>query len=166
MQKTIDEFYKEFNGGFRYISNLWKEAMALDCLYPIREQTAITIAARLRVILNDEGGNTSLLSQIGMQNRFFFTTPAYSHISDMPSNIVFNAKMVSVVCKADKFYCQANDHMPDKKVMLNFDAWWNEIVIDSKHEEFSLITRRDMVLTLADKQGGAYVDAEYDTAYW
>ena len=38
--------------------------------------------------------------------------------------------------------------------------------IDSKSEQLSQISRRDVVLTLSDKEGGAHVDPIYDRAYY
>ena len=44
-----------------------------------------------------------------------------------------------------------------------FDVWWQKIVIiDAKKQKFS---RKDLILALANKVGGAHVDPELDADY-
>lgn len=46
---------------------------------------------------------------------------------------------------------------------IKFPDWWNKIVIvDSKKSKFN---RRELVLALANKDGGAHVDPDLDQAY-
>lgn len=45
----------------------------------------------------------------------------------------------------------------------DFDEWWNKIVIsDGNVQGNTYFTRKDIVLYLADKEGGAHVDSNYD----
>jgi len=54
-----------------------------------------------------------------------------------------------------------NQTRPKKYVI--FSEWWEKVVIvDSNKNKF---TRRELVLTLANKEGGAHVDPLIDEAY-
>ena len=49
------------------------------------------------------------------------------------------------------------------KPRKRFDEWWNAVIIlDEGGQKF---TRKDLVLALANKEGGAHVDPELDAAY-
>jgi hypothetical protein len=62
------------------------------------------------------------------------------------------------------FYAPLQDGSPSRPCKYaKFPDWWNQIVIvDSKKSKFN---RRDLVLALANKDGGAHVDPELDQAY-
>lgn len=46
---------------------------------------------------------------------------------------------------------------------VSFNEWWEEVVI--KDNEGSTFTRKDLVLTMANKDGGAHVDPKLDEQY-
>jgi hypothetical protein len=52
----------------------------------------------------------------------------------------------------------------DKNKKRSFDNWWERLIIykDNKNNEF---TRRDLVLAVANKEGGAHVNPKLDQAY-
>lgn len=53
---------------------------------------------------------------------------------------------------------------PDKIKKVRFDDWWNKIVlVDAKHK--SILTRKDVVLTVANQDGGAHIDPNLNEAY-
>lgn len=45
----------------------------------------------------------------------------------------------------------------------SFENWWSQVVIDDKSG--GVFTRKDLVLALANKDGGAHVDPELEPAY-
>jgi hypothetical protein len=48
--------------------------------------------------------------------------------------------------------------------MVSFETWWNSAVfVDTKKNRF---TRKDLVVTLADQDGGAHVDPGLDQKYY
>lgn len=49
------------------------------------------------------------------------------------------------------------------KGQLFFPQWWNKIVIVDKHKH--KFTRRDLILALANQDGGAHVDPKLDKEY-
>lgn len=166
MKKDNEELEHKLDLTIKFIDRLVHEALALDCLDHTRESFATTIATQLRVLLNDEGRNNSLLSQVGIKDSIFYITRPTLCLNVV--NMLTTANMVKFVANSDNgAYCMVDDFKPKDKAgfSCSFEAWWNEIVIDSKHEKLSHITRRDVVLVLADKEGGAHVDREYDEAY-
>jgi hypothetical protein len=52
--------------------------------------------------------------------------------------------------------------VPPRRV--TFNHWWNEPVLGARHRTAPL-TRRDFILALANKEGGAHVDPELDAIY-
>ena len=53
--------------------------------------------------------------------------------------------------------------MPKQKEVLSFDEWWNdEVIFDSG---ISTLTRRDLVLSVANKDGGAHFDHKVSKKY-
>lgn len=166
MKKESSELQRKLEQTIAFIDHLVQEALTLDCLNPMRETFATTIATQLRVLLNDEGRNNSLLNQLGIKNSIFYVTKPTICLQVL--NMLTTANMVSFVGNsADGVYCKVNDFKNPKQGGYSccFDAWWSEIIIDSKHEQLSHISRRDVILVLADKEGGAHVDGDFDEAY-
>lgn len=48
-----------------------------------------------------------------------------------------------------------NESFNDK--LIDFEDWWNEVVLANDKESFS---RRDIILRISDKEGGAHVDSK------
>jgi hypothetical protein len=46
---------------------------------------------------------------------------------------------------------------------VSFDEWWNRVIFRSK--EGQQISRRDLILSVADQDGGAHIDPELNEAY-
>ena len=52
---------------------------------------------------------------------------------------------------------------PTWSCWTDFETWWNQVIFrDLEGQE---LTRRDLVLVVADQDGGAHVDASLDEAY-
>ena len=47
--------------------------------------------------------------------------------------------------------------------MMPFQEWWDEVVIRDSGD--NLFSRSDLVLTMADQDGGAHVDPDLNEAY-
>lgn len=46
---------------------------------------------------------------------------------------------------------------------VSFKNWWEEIVVKDRNGE--VFTRKDLVLAVANKEGGAHVDPQLDEAF-
>lgn len=125
------------------------------------ETEAYQIANILRSLLHDTGKSTSVLSYIDWKEKMFYYSSAapYSFINLMPYNGLVYQKIT--VGKGVE-YVSGMDDKERQIICLSFDDWWNQIVIDDKNEKF---TRKDLVLYIANKEGGCHVDAEVDENY-
>lgn len=166
MKKDIDTLRKKLDDSVVYIESTVKQALQLECTDSLRAEYAIAIATRLRVLLNDEGRNDSLTKMLGIKDHLVFPAISKDPLANAPANMMFTSLLTSFnIRNKDAFY-KANEFSNAEDLLYTFDAWWHEIVIDSKHEKFSQISRRDVIMTLADKEGGAHVDETYDTSYY
>lgn len=166
MKKETDTLCKKLRDSVAFLENTVRLALQLECTDPLRSEYAIAIATKLRVLLNDEGRNTSLTNLLKIKDHLVFTAIKADPLANIPANMVFTSILTSINIKSNTaFYC-VNKFSNVEDLLYTFDAWWNEIVIDSKYEQFSQISRRDVILTLADKEGGAHVDESYDIAHY
>lgn len=166
MKKDIDTLRKKLDDSVVYIESTVKQALQLECTDSLRAEYAIAIATRLRVLLNDEGRNDSLTKMLGIKDHLVFPAISKDPLANAPANMMFTSLLTSFNIKNKDAFYKANEFSNAEDLLYTFDAWWHEIVIDSKHEKFSQISRRDVILTLADKEGGAHVDEIYDTSYY
>ncbi len=123
------------------------------------QDEALSIAVRLRVLLHDARRQKSLLTQVGMKDAL----PYHSSVSQFSGHsLIFYSGLSAISMTAG----EDSDYSPmlnmNKARLLNFDDWWNELIIDDKENLFS---RRDLVLNVADTAGGAHVDEGLEEAY-
>ncbi len=160
--KSFADLKKSFQGSIDYIKHELDLALKMDYADEMRFQSAITIANRLRMLLNDEGRNRSLLEQLHLKKKLLFDLSSV----DLASNLIFSAKLLGVGVQADRFFWTPNEVSRMYNVVGSFEEWWNEIIIDDKGENSNQVSRRDVVLTLCDKEGGAHLDPDFDGAYY
>lgn len=108
------------------------------------------IAASLRILFHQSNnGSNSLLSQLKLPILFISSGGLYT-----PSNLLSSWTLLSMEIGPKGLY-----YLPVKSssrtFLLKFEDWWNEIIFDDKTNVF---TRKDIVLFVANKDGGAHVD--------
>lgn len=118
------------------------------------------LAVSVRVLVHDTGASTSLLSLTNKKNvKFLDTAEPYNDENLLSHSSLVQIHMTAVGTKPMAFL-DADIHLN----WIGFDAWWNGIVfVDQQKNEFS---RKDIVLYLANKDGGAHVDHEIDERYY
>ena len=123
------------------------------------------LAVVLRVLLHDTNSSKSVLGQLGVKDKLRFEDTA-EHIN--PKNLIVSAPGL-VIMKFDPQ--RGGQYVPplDEKLPghihppVPFKPWWNlEILRDQESAAWS---RRSLVLTLANKEGGAHVDPSLTPAY-
>lgn len=122
------------------------------------------MATTMRVLLHDTKTSHSLLQQLDYKRQMRFVNSAYSVV---PHNLLPHLGLVGFTKKGDKpsFAATWNDSAAAgySRGYQSFDNWWNyTVIIDSKRVAF---TRRDLILSLSNQDGGAHVDPTLDTAY-
>jgi hypothetical protein len=115
------------------------------------------IATSVRVLVHDTDVSHSLLEQLGYKQTLQFLTLALPNKSYNrgPYHGLLDIDL------ANRVYVPKLDQVPPRPI--SFRDWWSDAVL--KDGDGTLYTRRDLVLALANKDGGAHVDPEMDEAY-
>ncbi len=126
------------------------------------EGEAKRIAVSIRVLVHDTQQSASLLGQLNRKSGQFFNSalPVVAGNKGTYSGLVVMSMVPGVGAKYVAFLDEgptgAANYVP-------FDSWWHGVVfVDSKGNGLS---RKDLVLAVANKDGGAHVDKSLDRAY-
>jgi hypothetical protein len=127
------------------------------------EDEAKRLALTVRVMVHDTKKCASLFTQLGMKNSLQFCDSAWPH--NQRSLISYGGLVCHASGAANNTlrYLAFLDHSPFPAKNVDFDEWWNALVF-SKPDNTAL-SRRDLVLTVADQDGGAHVDPAIDEIY-
>jgi hypothetical protein len=124
------------------------------------------LAVTIRILVHNTKKSQSLLTQLQLKHLLFFDTAvAYN-----PNNYFSYCGLAIVTIsptEGGEFIplCLAPPGMPgvSSPKQIQFDSWWNaKVIVDQTRKEY---TRRDLVLTVCDREGGAHVDPKLDAAY-
>ncbi len=120
------------------------------------------IALSLRVLLHHHGQSKALLEQLGIRNKRFLDTARELN----PRNILSDCTLASMrLGGGESKYlalCQAGGGAFQPS-WLRFPDWWNKNII--KDEQGRFFNRRELVLNVANTDGGGHVDPTLDEAY-
>jgi hypothetical protein len=131
--------------------------LACDGFDNWNELEAVNIALRLRLLLHD-----SLLAKIGMKNISFIST-RHEFNKDNPMSYI--GLVNTFIGNNNVKYIPALDDIPYKCRHLNFEEWWNEVIFGFGNEIRNTLTRRDIVIEVADTDGWAHVDKKIKKVY-
>lgn len=120
------------------------------------------LAAAIRVLVHDTGNSKSLLGQLGLKNISFYDTSMPRH----PKNIMtYNGITAIDQQPQGATYIALLDNLPPAipPRWVSFDEWWEMVIFADQvgHET----TRRDLILAVANKDGGSHVDPLLDEKY-
>lgn len=126
------------------------------------EAVAKHISLSLRVLLHHHGQSRALLDQLGLRGgRFFTSAPPLN-----PRNLLTECNLVLIRAGstgARYLPLVAGGAPPFPLQPIPFVDWWNDPVLkDNRSRTFC---RRELVLNVADTDGGAHVDPELEEAY-
>jgi len=124
------------------------------------EEEAKRLAVTIRVLVHNTSSSHALLKQIGKELDFYDTSLDFD-----PNNIMEHAGLISILSESNQFRYVANlDNIPPNVVkMIEFEKWWEKIVfVDEKGRKLS---RKDLIKTAANQDGGAHVDPSLDETY-
>jgi len=143
-------------------------------------------ASTLRTLLHDTSNSTSLLKHLNSKSIKFIDTSApeggFSNfdLANIRLDLDFiafinNTPYAGLVAKEVKphngnllmkfkpLYKHHNNSSARMYKDLDFDVWWNSKIFDSKTGY--VLTRKDLILALANKDGGAHIDDKIDERY-
>jgi len=123
------------------------------------------MAVSLRVLLYDSKTSVSLLAQLKVKDRWMFTDTAepVNPVNLAPTQGLVFMKMTWG--ESGEYVAPLDNLSPGRiKPPANFAGWWNNLVmvLPSAGERWC---RREFVLELAHKEGGAHVDPTLTQRY-
>jgi hypothetical protein len=123
------------------------------------EGEAKRLAVSLRVLFHDTSQSHSLLGQLNRLGGDFVS----SAIPHQTGNVATHGGLImTAMSEGGARYFAPLDDVPSER-WLPFASWWNEIVfVDASRAE---LTRRNLVLAVANQDGGAHVDPHLNEAY-
>lgn len=129
-------------------------------------EEAKRMAVAIRVIAHDTRNSKSLLKHIGYKDSITFYDTASDILPGQINNIALLEMHMSPndIPETNPFKPRL-DRQPTvpRPEMVSFDQWWQRNVI---YDDFgNVITRRELILTMANQDGGAHVDSEINEAY-
>ncbi len=133
-------------------------SLAFDTGY---EGEAKRLATSLRVLLHDTQKSKSLLGQLNKKDLLFLDTS----IEFNPNNLLTHNGLTYAQVSANeaKFIPFLDDKPGGNIKRTEFEKWWNKIIIvDNQRNK---IRRKDLVLHLANQDGGSHVDPNLDEVY-
>jgi hypothetical protein len=120
------------------------------------------ISLSLRVLLHHHGQSRALLDQLGLRSGRFLDSAGPIN----PKNLLTECNLVALrITGQGGHYLPviATGGLPRPMHAIPFANWWNDPVLkDNRSRTFC---RRELVLHVADTDGGAHVDPELDEAY-
>lgn len=120
------------------------------------------IALNIRVLMHHHGSSKALLEQLGIRSIHFLDSAGPIN----PNNLASTSNLlVTRVSSAGAEHLSAVEAggSPYPGRRLSFADWWNQpVIVDSKRRQFN---RRELILQVADTDGGAHVDTALDEAY-
>lgn len=126
------------------------------------EVVAKHISLSLRVLLHHRGQSRSLLDQLGLRcGRYLSSAPPLN-----PANLLTESNLIVMhvgTTGARYLPLIAAGGLPTPLQPVPFSEWWNNPVLKDNHGR--MFCRRELVLNVADTDGGAHVDPELDEAY-
>lgn len=120
------------------------------------------IALSLRVLLYHHGQSRALLEQLGLRNAKYYDSAGPIN----PKNLLSECNLIILHASATggRYIPQVTaggGPFPPKKVTL--ERWWNEPVL--KDQQGRMFNRCELILNVADTDGGAHVDPELEEVY-
>lgn len=127
--------------------------------------SAKAMATTIRVLLHDTRNSKSLLSQLNKKDTLFYDT---AEVITEPQPGTQRAgsfsALLGIGVGATGGYIPYFDKMPGHVARrVSFDDFWNEIIfIDHNNNTF---TRKEVVLYVANQDGGSHVDPDLEEKY-
>jgi len=157
VKQSKQDLYKHLNENLNFLKG---SAAAFDAGF-VGE--AKRMAVTIRVLLHDTKNSKSLLGLLGLKDktRYLDTSPDLNKKNMMSHTGLVHTRATD---QGVSYYAPLSNGIPDNKPKyIRFPDWWNKVVI--KDQKKNTFKRRELVLTLANQDGGAHVDPELNEGY-
>lgn len=125
------------------------------------EIEAKRIALAIRILVHDTNSSHSLLKQMNKKTQIQYIDSTLDG-SLMSAHALVGMRITNKSGQKSG-YSPRLDRYKDKYKKIAFDTWWNQIVCKDKHG--NTLSRQNLILIMANKDGGAHVDSKISTAY-
>ena len=120
------------------------------------------ISTIIRILFHESKYSKSLLKQIGIRDISWLNTSHGLHLDNQISECSLLTMKITGLYGKYMPKCHTDYSMDEYNYKL-FPEWWNmPVILDEKQQIF---TRRDIVLYVANTDGGAHVDETLDEKY-
>lgn len=122
---------------------------------------APNLARIMRILFRKTRNQHPLLEQAGLEGSMFVDTA----IQETTGGLLSYAGLISTALRSDGtvgFRADLDDRLGNR--LVAFDEWWNASVI--RTQQGQRYTRADVVLAVADQDGGTHVDPTLSEAYF
>ena len=144
---------------------------------------AVQIATQLRVLVHDTNKSTSLLMQTGQKNNIQYVDSSIKHRHSFSFWTIENVSYQTIISNGDIYVGLLRKKMTDglngNMPTLDFAPLMGDNSRESQWGDFATwytgqtmfeyrqlkMTRKDIICTLANKEGGAHVDLNYSDDY-
>lgn len=128
---------------------------------------AKSIATSVRVFVHDTKNSTSLLRQLSLKSNKFFDTsisPEGGPGLENTTRVGSFCGLIGMALGGKQTYMPFLDEAPPNIAgYVEFDDYWNRVIfIDNFNNKF---TREEIILAVANQDGGAHVDPDIDEKY-
>jgi hypothetical protein len=114
---------------------------------------AVRLAVVIRVLIHDTKNSRSLLRQMRVKEHVQLAT-SFGWSKKLPANFQ-PTSVLPVLASSDEGGTSAPFPLPVPPILMAVNEWWEEIVWKQK----STLTRKDIIIGTANKEGGAHVQA-------
>lgn len=125
---------------------------------------SLPIATTLRVLCHDTKNQKSLLNQLNLKSSPCFQS---TQVLESSGNKAPFCGLVYVRLNFDKAWFDpkySNQPQGHSFTKVSFDNWWNMVII--RDYEGHQLTRKDLILEVTDRDGGAHVDSSLNETYY
>ncbi|RAP38923.1 hypothetical protein DID80_01670 [Candidatus Marinamargulisbacteria bacterium SCGC AAA071-K20] len=152
-EEIEDQLNKQLNLLSHYVSEYQKVP-----------ELALALATTIRVLCHDTKNQKSLLSQLKFKTSTHFKNTPFLESSDNKAPF---CGLVYIRLNFDRAWFEPKFNETTQSTessSLHFDDWWNTVII--RDYEGRYLSRKDLVLEMADRDGGAHVDKALGEDYY
>ena len=147
---------------YAQIGHMERSAAAFDDGH---EAEAARLATSIRVLVHDNprSASKSILGQLGVKDSLRYLDTSLSHRGLRPDHPGWDAGLASMEIEPGRGgrYVPMLDNLPkERRRYTNFSAWWSKVIY--RRVGFG---RRELVMNLANTDGGAHVDSALEDSY-
>jgi hypothetical protein len=148
-RSSDDRFHEKFNEQIQFLA---RSSELFDRGY---EDEALRLATTLRIVFHDTNNSTSLLTHLGLKHE--------KMLSSFRGHGNWQDYLAQDINLTSKEPIRMSTLLGDKFIPLSIDDWWNkQPVFVHAAKPYS---RRIIILSAANKDGGAHVDTQLEEYY-